>query len=122
MTGHITHFLPATKIIGGKVKNAQGESLGKIEDLMVNLLSIRVTYAVLSFGGFLGLGEKYFAIPMEAMALDPKDQVFILNVPKEKLDEAHGFDKNDWPNMADRQWETGIYLHYNLKPYWDEPL
>ena len=122
MTGHITHFLQASAIIGGKVKNTAGEDLGTIENLMINLLSTRVTYAVLSFGGFLGLGEKYFAIPMEAMALDPDDRSFILNVPREKLDEAHGFDKDNWPNMADRQWETGIYMHYNLRPYWDEPL
>jgi sporulation protein YlmC with PRC-barrel domain len=122
MTGHITHFQTASSIIGSKIKNEQGEHLGKIEDLMVNLLSGRVTYAVLSFGGFLGLGEKYFAIPMEALALDPTDQIFILNVPSEKLDDAHGFDKNNWPNMADRRWETGIYSHYNLKPYWNEPL
>ncbi len=122
MTGHITHFLPAGSIIGGKVKNVEGENLGEIKDLMINLLSTRVTYAVLSFGGFLGLGEKYFAIPMEAMSLDPDDKVFILNFPKEKLDETHGFDKDSWPNMADRQWEIGIYRHYNLKPYWDEPL
>lgn len=122
MTGHITHFLQATAIIGGKVKNPAGEDLGTIENIMINLLSTRVTYAVLSFGGLFGLGEKYFAIPMEAMALDPEDQVFILNVPREKLDETHGFDKDNWPNMADRQWETGIYSHYNLRPYWDEPL
>ncbi len=122
MTGHITHFLQATAIIGGKVKNPEGEDLGTIENLMINLLSARVTYAVLSFGGLFGLGGKYFAIPMEAMALDPEDQVFILNIPREKLDETHGFDKDNWPNMADRQWETGIYSHYNLRPYWDEPL
>ena len=122
MTGHMTHFLNAASIIGSKIKNEQGEHLGEIEDLMVNLLSERVTYAVLSFGGFLGLGEKFFAIPMQALALDPDDQTFILNVPREKLDDAHGFDKTNWPNMADRQWETSIYKHYNLKPYWDEPL
>ncbi len=61
--------------------NTAGEDLGTIENLMINLLSTRVTYAVLSFGGFLGLGEKYFVIPMEAMAHDPDDQAFILNIP-----------------------------------------
>ncbi|MGB3222892.1 MAG: PRC-barrel domain-containing protein [Desulforhopalus sp.] len=119
MTSHNVQFLSASSINGDKVKNPQGESLGKIEDLMINLESGRVTYAVLSFGGFLGLGEKYFAIPMEALTLDPEDKVFILNVPKEKLDAKNGFDKDNWPNMADREWATGIYSHYEYKPYWD---
>lgn len=87
---------------------------------MINLGSARVSYAVLSFGGILGLGDKYFAIPMEALVVDPKNKEFILNVPKEKLDEAHGFDKDNWPNMADRKWETGIYSHYDYKPYWED--
>lgn len=120
MTGHITNFLSATSIIGDKVKNDKGEDLGKIENLMINLKSARVNYAVLSFGGFLGLGDKYFAIPMEALTPDTENKEFILNIPKEKLDEAQGFDKDNWPNMADRKWETGIYSQYNYKPYWDD--
>ena len=120
MTSYITNFLSATTIIGYKVKNDKGEDLGKIEDLMINLNSTRVNYAVLSFGGFLGLGEKYFAIPMEGLAVDTENKEFILNIPKEKFDVAQGFDKDNWPNMADRKWETGIYNHYNYKPYWND--
>ena len=82
MTGHITHFLPATNIIGGKVKNAQGESLGKIENLMVNLLSIRVTYAVLSFGGFLGLGENTLQSPWRQWPWTPRTRFSFSMSPK----------------------------------------
>lgn len=120
MTTHNPKYLSASSISGDKVKNPQGESLGKIEDLMIDLESGRVTYAVLSFGGFLGLGDKLFAIPMEALTLDADDKQFILNIPKEKLDQANGFDKDNWPDMADRQWETNIYSHYDYKPYWDQ--
>ncbi len=113
------HFLSASSISGDKVKNAQGDSLGKIEDLMIDLEKGRVSYAVLSFGGFLGMGDKLFAIPMEALTVDPDDHAFILNVSKEKLENAPGFDKDNWPDMADRTWGSSIYDYYSYKPYWD---
>jgi len=113
-----TPTLSASTITGDTVRNAAGEELGHIEDLMMDTDSGRISYAVLSFGGFLGMGDKLFAIPWPAMTLDTENKSFILNVSKEKLENAPGFDKNNWPDMADREWGRGVYSYYDYKPYW----
>jgi len=80
-----------------------------------------VGYAVLSFGGFLGMGEKFFAVPWNALTLDTKNKRFVLNVEKDRLKDAPGFDKDHWPNMADQSWMNEIHAYYGTKPYWDNP-
>ncbi|HEY8020897.1 MAG TPA: PRC-barrel domain-containing protein, partial [Thermoanaerobaculia bacterium] len=92
--------------------------LGKIEELMLDLEKGRVAYAVLSFGGVLGMGAKLFAIPFEALKLDADRHHFTLDVDKEKLKNAPGFEKNNYPKVADRAWGTQIYNYYGYKPYW----
>ncbi len=104
--------LSSSSLMGDKVINSQGQDLGKIEDFMINLSSGCVEYAVLSFGGFLGMGDKLFAIPWKAMRLDTDRHAFILDVPKEKLENAPGFDKNNWPDMADPTWSKDINTYY----------
>jgi len=116
---HEPKVLAADTVVGDQVVNLQNENLGKIEHLMIDLESGRVAYAVLSFGGFLGMGDKLFAIPWSALALDPDDHKFILNVDKELLKAAPGFDKDHWPNMADLNWANGVFKFYGTKPYWD---
>ena len=113
------NFLLASTLAKFKVENTAGEDLGKIEDLMIDSATGRVAYAVLSFGGFLGFGDKLFAIPWSKLSSDPvKDKTFILNVPKERLDKARGFDKNNWPNVADPKWRSETYKYYEAEPYW----
>jgi hypothetical protein len=72
-----------------------------------------------SFGGFLGMGDKLFAIPWGALAVDKIEKRFVLNVDKERLKLAPGFDKEHWPNMGDRAWGSQVYTYYGAKPYWD---
>jgi sporulation protein YlmC with PRC-barrel domain len=110
--------LSATTLIGDRVVNPKGEDLGKIEDLMIDPEQGRVGYAVLSFGGFLGMGDKLFAVPMQALRLSREDKRFILDVDKERLKNAPGFDKNNWPDINDRSFGTTVYGYYNTKPYW----
>ena len=114
------HVLSATKIIGDKVVNIEGEQLGNIKELMIDYEDGHVAYAVLSFGGFLGMGDKLFAIPWEALTMNTEDHTFILDVDKEALKNAPGFDKDHWPDNA--QYETGwlldIYEYYGYSPYW----
>lgn len=86
--------LSATTLVGDGVRNTAGDSLGKIEELMIDLPTGRVAYAVLSFGGFLGMGDKLFAIPWSALKLDEAAHEFVLNVSKERLEKAPGFDKS----------------------------
>ena len=111
--------LAASTLKGDKVVNLQGEDLGKIEELMIDLTRGRVAYAVLSFGGFLGMGDKMFAIPWEALAVDTTEKRFVLNLDKELLKRAPGFDKNNWPNMTDPAWGAELYAYYGYKPYWE---
>ena len=111
--------LAADTLRGDKVVNLQNEDLGKIEHLMIDLGTGRIAYAVLSFGGFLGMGDKLFAIPWSALTVDTFEKRFILQVDKELLKRAPGFDKEQWPNMADRAWGTQVFKYYGAKPYWD---
>ena len=111
--------LSASTLKGDKVVNKQGEDLGKIEELMIDLDRGRIAYAVLSFGGFLGMGDKLFAIPWQAFRVNTADKRLVLNADKELLKKATGFDKSNWPNMADSSWGATVYGYYGYKPYWD---
>jgi sporulation protein YlmC with PRC-barrel domain len=110
----------ASTLIGDKVVNRQGENLGKVEEFMVDMDSGCIRYGVLSFGGFLGLGDKLFAIPFESLQLDTENECFILDVDKERLEKAPGFDKNNWPKMAQHEWGAEIHRYYGVTPYWEK--
>lgn len=112
--------LSSSTICSDHVKNAAGEDLGKIEDLMIDLDSGRIAYAVLSFGGFLKMGNKLFAVPWAALRVDTVNKQFILGVDKSVLEKAPGFDKDTWPDMADPTFGTSVYRHYGYKPYWED--
>jgi sporulation protein YlmC with PRC-barrel domain len=112
--------LSSSSICSDHVKNAAGDELGKIQDLMIDVNSGRIAYAVLSFGGFLKMGNKLFAIPWQALQLDAVNKQFILNVGKTVLENAPGFDKDNWPDMADPKFGANIYHHYGYKPYWED--
>jgi sporulation protein YlmC with PRC-barrel domain len=110
--------LSAGKLSGDAVCNASGEDLGRIEDFMIDLGSGRIRYAVLSFGGVFGIGNKLFAVPPEALTFDADHARFVLDVDKETLERAPGFDKEDWPDFADPKLGREIYAHYGRQPYW----
>ena len=110
--------LSGSSLKGDKVVNHEGDDLGKIEEIMIDLDHGRVAYAVLSFGGFLGLGDKLFAIPWQAFTVDTANKRLVLNANKEILEKAPGFDKTSWPDMADLSWGANLYGYYGYKPYW----
>jgi len=110
--------LSASTLSGDRVRNSAGEDLGKIEDLMIDVQSGRIAYAVLSFGGFLGIGDKLFAVPWSALTVNEQEKLFILDVDRQTLENAPGFDKDNWPDMADPSWGQQIHGHYGQKPYW----
>jgi sporulation protein YlmC with PRC-barrel domain len=111
--------LSASSICSDRVWNNSGEELGAIEELMIDVDTGQIAYAVLSFGGFLGFGDKLFAIPWNALKLDAANKVFKLNIERKVLKSAPGFDKDNWPDMADSAWGYEIYQHYGYEPYWD---
>lgn len=96
----------ASHLIGMEVRNAQHEDLGEIQDLVVDLQTGRITYAVLSVGGFLGIGEKYIAVPPSAFSYSPTDKKLILNADKPKLTAAAGFPKTNWPDVQNPNWSV----------------
>ena len=102
-------FLTATSIVGDKVYNEKGEHMGKIEDIMIDLTTGRIEYVVIEFGGFLTIGEKYFAIPFGLLKVDPAKKAFLFDQPREMLEKAPGFDINHWP-------ETNFHAE---ETYWD---
>jgi sporulation protein YlmC with PRC-barrel domain len=112
--------MDAATLIGDSVVNQSAEDLGKVEAIMLDVASGRIAYAVLSFGGFLGMGSKYFAIPWSALTLDAAEKRFILGVSKETLENAPGFDKDHWPSMADPTWATQLHEYYDVTPYWND--
>lgn len=117
---HAHGMCRASKLIGTDVEDPAGKNLGDVDDVVIDDASGRVAYAVLSFGGFLGMGDKLFAIPFDSLRANPKDDdKLVLDVSKEKLKAAPGFDKDHWPNMADRRWGSEIHRYYENEPYWD---
>lgn len=112
--------LSCSSLAGDRVRNTAGEDLGKIEEIMIDIPSGRVAYAVLSFGGFLGLGNKLFAIPWDAFTVDEAEKEFVLNVDRKALENAPGFDKDNWPDMADPDFARQVYGYYGYRPFWDE--
>jgi sporulation protein YlmC with PRC-barrel domain len=110
--------LSATTLIGDNVTNSSGEDLGKIEEIMLDVDQGRIAYTVVSFGGFLGMGDKYFAVPWKKLKLDTVNKQFIFDVPKERLENAPGFDKNNWPKTPDYNYMSDVYKHYNVEIYW----
>lgn len=111
--------MDSEKIVGYGIRNPQGEDLGKVDNLMINLRQGVVEYAVVEFGSFLGLGGKLFAIPFTELKADPDNKVFILDRSKEYLKEAPGFDKDHWPDTNDHSYFNNVSMYYGsyLPPF-----
>jgi sporulation protein YlmC with PRC-barrel domain len=111
-------IMSSSSLEGDEVVNNNGEKLGTVQDIMIDVPRGRVAYAVLSRGGILGLGDKLFASPWSALILDTQRKCFVLDIAVERLEEAEGFDKDNWPRMADLGWATRVHNYYNQPPYW----
>lgn len=109
-----TTFLPTTIIKGSKVVNVKEEHLGKIEEIMIDSERGRVAYAVLSFGGLLGIGNKKFVIPWESLERNRDD--YILRVDKSVLEKSEGFEKEEWSLNRDEL--ANVYKLFGIQPYW----
>jgi sporulation protein YlmC with PRC-barrel domain len=113
------NLLSASSLMHTEVVNRDDQEIGEIKELMIDLGTGRVAYAVLSFGGFMGLGDKLFAIPWALLQINTDKEHFVLNVSKDLLESADGFDKDDWPDTTDLEWNERTYAHYKQQPYWD---
>jgi sporulation protein YlmC with PRC-barrel domain len=106
----------ARHIEGMAVKNPEGQDLGKVEDIVVDMGTGRIRYAAVAFGGFLGVGDKLFAVPFHSLKVEydakSKTSHFVANIDKKTLENATGFDKKDWPDFADPKFEAGNDRHF----------
>ena len=110
-----SRILSSSTITGQSVHNLKDENIGDIKDLMINPNNGEVVYAVLSFGGFMGIGNKLFAIPLEALQFSDKDDSIRLDINKEKLENAPSFDEDNWPMTADNEFVDSVYSHYGYQ-------
>jgi len=108
-----------SNVIGTEVVNSNGDSLGDIKEVVIDPRSGKVAYVVMSFGGFLGMGTKLFAVPFTAFDYNVTEKEYVLNVSKEQLKDAPGFDPDHWPSMADEKWNRDVYKYYQRSPYWE---
>ncbi len=109
------NLLAAGTLIGDTVYNAKNEEIGKIEELMISVQDGKVGYAVMSFGGFLGFGNKFFAVPWSTLRVNEEKKCFVISVDKEQLKNAPGFDKDHWPDMTP-EWAAEINTFYKFNP------
>lgn len=109
----------ASDFIGTSVVDREDQNLGDIKELVIDRSSGKVAYAVVAFGGFLGMGEKLFAIPFSAFKFNAAENEYILDIPKDRLKDAPGFDTNHWPAFGDEKWNRDVHHHYELSPYWE---
>jgi sporulation protein YlmC with PRC-barrel domain len=111
-------IMAASTLEGDEVLNMNGEELGYIDEIVIDVSAGRIAYAVLVSGGVLGMGDKLFAVPWNALTLDIDRECFILDIDKQALEKAPGFDKDRWPSMADTSWAQSVYSFYGTQPYW----
>ena len=114
-------MMTASKLLGSKVQNQQDETLGQIDDIVFDVPRGAVAYVAMASGGFLGLGERLFAVPWSALTYDAGRGCFVLNAQKESFEHAPGFDKDHWPTDAGAEWHEQVHRHYGAPLFWQQP-
>ena len=118
----------ASKLIGKNIENSQQKNVGEINDIVLNADTGEIQYLAVTYGGFLGVGNKMFAVPFEAIKVqrdpddpdDPDDYVLVMNVTQKQLEGAKGFDEDNWPTSADKNFMNALYKRYDVKRRWDD--
>ncbi len=100
---------------GDCVRDTQGEEIGRIEGVMLDASRDRIMYAVLSFDGSLGGGARLFAVPWNVLTVNTEQACVTLEVSRERLQAAPGFDRDSWPSITDRGWRDEIDAYYGVR-------
>lgn len=111
-------LISAGKVQGTNVYNTQGESLGEVYDLMIDKRSGKIAYTVMSFGGFLGMGENYHPLPWNTLKYDTRQGGYVVGLTRQQLEGAPTFARDETPAWGDRGYEQGIHDYYKTPPYW----
>ncbi|MEN7529501.1 PRC-barrel domain-containing protein [Cupriavidus sp. DL-D2] len=110
--------MAASSLDSTKVYSSDDEHVGEIKEIMIDVQAGRVAYAVLTTGGFLGIGDTLHAIPWSALVMDTDAKCFRIGLTADRIKDAPGFNKDSWPSMADPQWGAAVYKYYERDPYW----
>jgi|SRR5271170_2209686 len=110
--------ITARRLEGTSVYSATGEKVGSIEDVMIDKVSGRVAYAVLAFGGFLGMGERHHPLPWSILKYDTGMSAYVVALDAEILKDAPSFGSSDDVSWADEGWGRRVHDYYKAKPYW----
>ena len=116
-TGHTT-AIPASKVIGTSVYNTAGESIGTIEDVMLDKMSNGIMFAIIGFGGFLGIGEKYHAVPWATLDYDKSRGGYVVPFSREQLHAAPSYTIDDLTSHDGQAARDASFEYYKVKPYW----
>ncbi|WP_449221579.1 PRC-barrel domain-containing protein [Tistrella mobilis] len=117
-TTETSNLISADRVEGTSVYGADGEKIGSVYGVMLNKLNGRVAYAVISFGGFLGIGEKYHPVPWEVLKYDTSKEGYLVNLTRDQLENAPAYDRGDERRLYDRTYEESVHRHYGVPPYW----
>ncbi len=117
-TDETDRLISADKVEGTAVYNRQGDRLGTIYTVMIDKFTGKVAYAVMSFGGFLGIGDRYHPMPWSVLDYDTRQGGYVVDMSKEQLEGAPSYAASETPRWGDRVWGQSIYDYYRVPPYW----
>ena len=115
-------FIPTNKLEQYDLVNEKGKDMGQVTTFVADMFTGRIAFAIVAFGGFFGLTDKWFAVPWEIMAWSPTTKKFVIDMPHKILETAPGMNKDTWMAEVNEDWLAKCYIHYGLAPYWDSSL
>ena len=118
-TDETSSLISSDKVEGTAVYDRGGEKLGSIHSVMIDKISGKVAYAVMSFGGFLGMGDSYHPLPWHVLTYDTGQGGYVVDLDRNKLEEAPTYATSETPNWSDRRWGQQVHDYYGSRPYWE---
>ena len=118
-TDETSTLISSDKVEGTAVYNREGEKLGSIHTVMIDKVSGKVAYAVMSFGGFLGIGDRYHPLPWNMLTYDTGQGGYVVNLDQNQLKGAPTYGTSETPNWSDRSWGQQVHDYYGTRPYWE---
>jgi hypothetical protein len=118
----LTRFIPTNRLERYDLVNEEGKDMGQVQTFVADMLVGRIGFVIVAFGGFLGLTDKWFAMPWEIMTWSPETKKFIVDMPRNILEKAPGMNKDKWMDEINSDFLAKCYIHYGLAPYWDSSL
>jgi hypothetical protein len=118
-TDETSSLISSDKVEGTAVYDRRGEKLGSIHSVMIDKISGKVPYAVMSFGGFLGIGDRYHPLPWHVLTYDTGQGGYVVDLDRSKLEGAPTYGASETPDWSDRRWGRQVHDYYGARPYWE---